>query len=74
MRWAHEALSGVDDVLVLSGDTPRLTAGALSDLVETHRRADVAATVLSFEPEDPKQYGRVVRDGDGALHGNRRVS
>jgi bifunctional UDP-N-acetylglucosamine pyrophosphorylase / glucosamine-1-phosphate N-acetyltransferase len=67
VRWAREALSGVDDVLVLSGDTPRLTADALTELMETHRRENAAATVLSFEPEDPKQYGRVVRGGDGAL-------
>ena len=68
VRCAREALDGrADDVLVLSGDTPLLTARILRDLVETHRRADAAATVLSFEPDDPKQYGRVLRSGDGTL-------
>ncbi|HEU4971375.1 MAG TPA: bifunctional UDP-N-acetylglucosamine diphosphorylase/glucosamine-1-phosphate N-acetyltransferase GlmU [Gaiellaceae bacterium] len=68
VRCAREALDGrADDVLVLSGDTPLLTARVLRELVETHRRADAAATVLSFEPDDPKQYGRILRDGDGGL-------
>ena len=44
-----------------------LTPRILEELVETHRRGDVAATVLSFEPDDPKQYGRVLRSPDGGL-------
>jgi bifunctional UDP-N-acetylglucosamine pyrophosphorylase / glucosamine-1-phosphate N-acetyltransferase len=68
VRSAREALDGTsDDVLVLSGDTPLLTADVLRELVETHRAEDAAATVLSFEPDDVKQYGRVVRDDRGGL-------
>jgi bifunctional UDP-N-acetylglucosamine pyrophosphorylase / glucosamine-1-phosphate N-acetyltransferase len=68
VRTAREVLDGAsDDVLVLSGDTPLLTAGVLRELVQTHRSEDVAATVLSFEPDDAKQYGRVVRGEDGGL-------
>jgi bifunctional UDP-N-acetylglucosamine pyrophosphorylase/glucosamine-1-phosphate N-acetyltransferase len=68
VRSARDALAGrVDDVLVLSGDTPLLTGAVLGDLVATHRAAGVAATVLSFEPDDPKQYGRVIRNESGGL-------
>jgi bifunctional UDP-N-acetylglucosamine pyrophosphorylase/glucosamine-1-phosphate N-acetyltransferase len=68
VRSARGALDAkVDDVLVLSGDTPLLTAGLLRDLLATHRREEAWATVLSFEPDDPRHYGRVVRNGDGAL-------
>jgi bifunctional UDP-N-acetylglucosamine pyrophosphorylase/glucosamine-1-phosphate N-acetyltransferase len=68
VRRARAALEGrVDDVLVLSGDTPLLTPQILGELVDTHRRAGVAATVLSFEPDDPQQYGRVLRAADGGL-------
>jgi bifunctional UDP-N-acetylglucosamine pyrophosphorylase / glucosamine-1-phosphate N-acetyltransferase len=68
VRCARAALEGrVDDVLVLSGDTPLLTPQILGKLVDTHRRAGAAATVLSFEPDDPKQYGRVLRSADGGL-------
>ena len=58
---------GSKDVLVLSGDTPLLTAALLSALVDAHRRENAAATVLSFEPDDPREYGRVLRDGSGGL-------
>ena len=54
-------------MLVLSGDTPLLTPQILGKLVDTHRRAGAAATVLSFEPDDPKQYGRVLRSPAGGL-------
>ena len=54
-------------MLVLSGDTPLLTSTLLGELVEAHRREDVAATVLSFEPDEPRAYGRVLRQGDGTL-------
>jgi bifunctional UDP-N-acetylglucosamine pyrophosphorylase/glucosamine-1-phosphate N-acetyltransferase len=67
VRWARDALDGVDDVLVLSGDTPLLRVDALRELVEAHRRSGAAATVLSFEPDDPKHYGRVIRAANGGL-------
>ncbi|MFO7571027.1 MAG: bifunctional UDP-N-acetylglucosamine diphosphorylase/glucosamine-1-phosphate N-acetyltransferase GlmU [Gaiellaceae bacterium] len=68
VRSARAALEGrADDVLVLSGDTPLLTPAVLQELVDVHRRADAWATVLSFEPDDLKQYGRVLRNGDGGL-------
>ena len=68
VRSARKALEGrARDVLVLSGDTPLLTPKLLRDLLDTHRRADAWATVLSFEPDDPKVYGRVLRNGDGGL-------
>ena len=67
VRSARSALEGVENVLVLSGDTPLLTSGLLRDLLETHRREATWATVLSFEPDDPRQYGRVVRNGSGTL-------
>ncbi|MET0560316.1 MAG: bifunctional UDP-N-acetylglucosamine diphosphorylase/glucosamine-1-phosphate N-acetyltransferase GlmU [Gaiellaceae bacterium] len=68
VRCARNALDGaVDDVLVLSGDTPLLTATVLRELVETHRREHAVATILSFEPDDPKHYGRVLRTDDDRL-------
>jgi len=68
VRAARGALAGFDgDVLVLSGDVPALTPELLAGLVGTHRRQAAAATVLSFEPADPRAYGRVVRGGDGRL-------
>jgi len=68
VRAARDTLRDVGgDVLVLNGDVPGLSAQTLRDLLETHRRESAAGTVLSFEPEDVREYGRVVRDGDGRL-------
>jgi len=64
-RPALESFEG--DVLVLSGDTPLLSTGLLRELLEAHRREAAAVTVLSFEPEQPFPYGRIVRDEAGAL-------
>jgi bifunctional UDP-N-acetylglucosamine pyrophosphorylase/glucosamine-1-phosphate N-acetyltransferase len=65
---ARQALDGVTgDLLVLSGDAPLISADVLGALLETHRREDAAATVLSFRPPDPREYGRVIRRGDGAV-------
>jgi bifunctional UDP-N-acetylglucosamine pyrophosphorylase/glucosamine-1-phosphate N-acetyltransferase len=65
VRAASSSLAGAAEVLVLSGDTPRLTAELLRALVETHRSRNAAATVLSFRPADLRSYGRIVRDAGG---------
>ena len=65
---ARGALEGAaDEILVLSGDTPLLTSALLERLVESHRSAGAAATVLSFEPGDPRAYGRVLRGDEGGV-------
>jgi bifunctional UDP-N-acetylglucosamine pyrophosphorylase/glucosamine-1-phosphate N-acetyltransferase len=65
---AHQALKGVvGDLFVLSGDAPVISPRLLSELLETHRREGAAATILSFRPPDPREYGRVIRDGDGSV-------
>jgi len=68
VRSARPVLEGFDgDVLVLNGDVPALTPDTVRALIDTHRRANAAATVLSFEPADARAYGRIVRDGGGNL-------
>jgi bifunctional UDP-N-acetylglucosamine pyrophosphorylase/glucosamine-1-phosphate N-acetyltransferase len=67
VRSAREAVGDATSLLVLSGDTPLLTGELLAGLVETHRRENAAATVLTFEPDDAGAYGRVVRGADGAV-------
>jgi bifunctional UDP-N-acetylglucosamine pyrophosphorylase/glucosamine-1-phosphate N-acetyltransferase len=68
VRCAGEALAQHQgDVLILSGDTPLLTAGLLRALVDAHHAAGAEATILSAEPPDPRLYGRVVRAADGSV-------
>ena len=64
-RGSLEGFTG--EVLVLSGDTPLLTAELLRDLLAHHRASGAAATILSARPEDPRLYGRVVRGPDGKV-------
>ncbi len=67
VRTARTALGETDDVLVLSGDTPLVTAELLSALLRSHREAEAAATVLSFVPDEIRSYGRIVRNEVGDL-------
>ncbi len=67
-----EALGQIGDntpVVVLPGDTPLITAGSLIEGLDTHRREEASATLLTTEVEDPSGYGRVLRDGDGRIEG-----
>ena len=64
---AKQAVGDVDEVLVLAGDTPLLSTGLLTGLLEAHRASGAAATVLSFVPDDMLRYGRVIRSDDGDL-------
>jgi bifunctional UDP-N-acetylglucosamine pyrophosphorylase/glucosamine-1-phosphate N-acetyltransferase len=68
VRCARETLAGFKgDVLALNGDVPALTADLIGALVDTHRGEGAAATVLAFEPDDTRSYGRIVRGEDDRL-------
>jgi bifunctional UDP-N-acetylglucosamine pyrophosphorylase/glucosamine-1-phosphate N-acetyltransferase len=59
------ALEGA--VLVVLGDAPLLTTSTLRALVGAHAAAGAATTVLTALLDDPTGYGRVLRDGSGAV-------
>src|SRR5439155_6601354 len=67
LRAAREKVGEAKELLVVSGDHPRLGSELLRRLVEEHRISGATATVLSFEPPDARAYGRIIRDGDGRL-------
>ena len=67
VRTARPLVGDAESVLIVSADHPLLTASVLDQLVEQHRATGASATVLSFEPPDPRAYGRIVRNGDGSL-------
>ena len=50
------------DILILSGDVPLIRESTLKRLVEQHHRQQAAVTLLTANLEDPKGYGRIVRD------------
>jgi UDP-N-acetylglucosamine diphosphorylase/glucosamine-1-phosphate N-acetyltransferase len=49
-----------EQVVVLCGDTPLLTAPTLNSLVQDHLAAGRDATLLAVELEEPQGYGRVL--------------
>jgi bifunctional UDP-N-acetylglucosamine pyrophosphorylase/glucosamine-1-phosphate N-acetyltransferase len=65
---AESVLAGrTGTVLLLYGDVPLLQADSLKRLLESHRAANAAATVLTAELPDPYGYGRIVRDASGGV-------
>jgi len=62
-----DALSGnrYDQVIVLSGDAPLITAETIRQLSEFHSAQKAAMTLLSADLDNPYGYGRVIRRGTG---------
>jgi len=52
-------------VVVLPGDVPLVSAAAIDELVRAHAKHGAAATMATMTLDDPRGYGRVVRDEDG---------
>lgn len=64
VRCAASALEGHQGpVVIASGDTPLLDAETVADLLAAH--GSCAVTVATSVLDDPKGYGRIVRDASG---------
>ena len=62
LQQAEPVLAGRSGtLLLLSGDVPLLTRTTLQRVVEAHRGAGAAATVVTATVERPYGYGRIVR-------------
>jgi bifunctional UDP-N-acetylglucosamine pyrophosphorylase/glucosamine-1-phosphate N-acetyltransferase len=67
---ARELLAGhAGTVLVLYGDTPFITRQTLETMLLHHTENGAAVTLLTFRPDDPTGYGRILRDGTGRVVG-----
>ena len=60
---ARKALSGYDQVIVLSGDAPLITADTIKMLRDFHGAQRATMTLLSADLDSPYGYGRVIRKG-----------
>jgi bifunctional UDP-N-acetylglucosamine pyrophosphorylase/glucosamine-1-phosphate N-acetyltransferase len=63
LMCAAPALKKYDQVIVLSGDAPLITAETISRLRNFHQHKNAAMTILSAELENPTGYGRLIREG-----------
>lgn len=52
-------------LLVTVGDTPLLSSETLRELIAAHQRDRAVVSLLTALVDDPKKYGRIIRDRDG---------
>lgn len=65
----EEVLKDFDgDVLILSGDVPKLSADTVRSFIAFHNENNFDACLISAEFSDPSGYGRVLRDMDGNFY------
>ena len=57
----RESVSGLSDLLVLSGDVPLIRPETIEHLRKFHQAQKAAMTILTARPKNPFGYGRVVR-------------
>lgn len=68
VQQAQSLLRGEEGTtVVVSGDTPLLTAESLNAAFDDHEKNQAKVTVLSAQVEDAFGYGRVIRSADGSL-------
>ena len=52
-------------VVVMNGDTPLLSHKTLKKIISLHKHKKDIISLLSFQTNEPKSYGRIVRDKAG---------
>ncbi len=68
LQQAATRLRGqADAVLVLAADLPLLTTGTLTRLIQAQQAHAGPLTMLSVISDQPRGFGRVIRDPDGRL-------
>ena len=64
---AADSVLRSEHVLVLTGDTPLISAKTLRLAIEKHIENDNGATVITARVSDPTGYGRIIRREDGSV-------
>ena len=65
---AREIFADYDgDVLILCGDVPLLPLATIKRLGKEHAASGAVVSVLTAQVENPKGYGRIVKDKAGTL-------
>lgn len=64
VKLCKEYVNPEDDLLVIYGDTPLIDSETIKTYFDYHKANKNDITVLSAVLEDPKEYGRIVRNAD----------
>ncbi len=64
---AEHLPSSADLALIVCGDTPLLNSETLATLVQEHQNNQAGISVLSAQVDNPKGYGRILRNRDGQV-------
>ena len=68
VQCAREMLKGKSDiVLVANSDFPLITTETYRKLVQTHIESGNTLTISTVVAEDPRGFGRILRDKDGRI-------
>ena len=68
VQQAEDLLRGkADIVLVTYGDMPLIQSGTLKQLIQTKVEHPGPMVMLTITADDPKGFGRIVRDADGMV-------
>lgn len=62
---AKDFIAESDNVLILAGDTPLITADTLKSAMDVHFEQNNTCTVLTSVVDNPFGYGRIIRDECG---------
>lgn len=54
--------------IVICGDTPLVSEETLRDMIRTHQQKGAAATILTAVIDQPRGYGRIIRDAQGYVN------
>jgi bifunctional UDP-N-acetylglucosamine pyrophosphorylase/glucosamine-1-phosphate N-acetyltransferase len=63
LKASAQKLKGFDGtLLVLNGDTPLINTPTLQRVLKLHRQNKEDISIISFTTEDPRAYGRIIRE------------
>ncbi len=65
--WDQIKASGLEYCLVINGDTPLISSKAVGDFLEAVKEDGADLSFVTITPEDPCQFGRVIRNKAGQV-------
>lgn len=64
---ARGTLNGVDNIVVLYGDTPLIRQRTLTEMMRRHDESEASVTLMTSSAVNPDGMGRIARDADGGI-------